>query len=589
MSSLKKFILWFIFLSSFGFAGGGYFLIFLVVPFEQWLVNIGFSQREIDNILSYIVYGWVVFGVAVSVIYYYFLLRGKRYIRAYLLALFVLINAIIVFYMFLNIDSAFISNSRGELQEVNERFTFGPYPEKDKIEELKNEGYDGVITLLNPTIVFEKQLLDKEFKNGEEVGIEIISLPMLPWVGDNKEAIDGLKQLINKDDSRYYVHCYLGKHRVDLAKQVIMAELGIDTEQRKTMLPSDFERGNVYSFDNENVIIGPFPTDEEWSILLRRQVKEVISLLPADSSYLEYEQSVVDANGIKLTSFPIEGDSSSYDYLKQIYDYAKKQDHRVYIHGFNSNGAVSELELLFRKQIEPFDNTLIPSSFSNGELYKVGREMVLGPEPNNYELSLLSRSGIDTIISLNNKDNNNENNKDLVSAINGYGLEFEEISIKDNGNIHEQYNLAVELEDRNKNLYIYGETAIMTSLYKILYGRNYGFDDSNVLNQHLKGLALVERDIVVGPGLNQQEWVDIIKANGFKKVIMINSPSINTIDEVNQQKELAEANGIEFEVIEMFEGYQNILIDSLSLNNETIYIIVAEEFHEMVVNALTDY
>lgn len=585
MSSLKKFILWFLFLSSFGFAGGGYILIFLIVPFEQWLVNLGYSQMEIDNILSYVVYGWVIFGIAISIVYYYFLLRGKRFKRAYLLVLFALINAIIVFYMFINIDSAFISNSRGEVQEVNERFTFGPYPERDKIEDLKNEGYDGIITLLNPTIVFEKQLLDKEIKNGEEVGIEIISLPMLPWVGDNKEAIDGLKQLISKDDSRYYVHCYLGKHRVDLAKQVIMTELGIDTEQRKTMLPSDFERGNVYSFDNEQIIIGPFPTDEEWSILFRKQVKEIITLLPSDSSYLEYEQSIADANGVKLTKFPVEGDSVSYDYLKQIYDYASQLDHKMYIHGFNSSGAVSDLELLFRKQIEPYNNTLIPNDFVNGELYKVGRQMVLGPEPSKYELSLLSRSGIDTIISLNNIDTN----KDLVTAINDYEFAYEEISIKDNGSIHELYNLAIELEKRNNNLYIYGEDTIITGLYKILYGRNYGFDNSNNLFQSKESFTLVERDIVVGTELNQQEWEDIIVANGFKQVIMINAPSINTIDEVNQQRELAEANGIEFVVIDMFEDYQNKLIDSLTLNNETTYIIVSNEFHEMVVYALSDY
>lgn len=585
MSSLKKFILWFIFLSSFGFAGGGYFLIFLVVPFEQWLVNIGFSQREIDNILAYIVYGWVVFGIAVSVVYYYFLLRGKRYITAYLLAIFVLINAIIVFYMFLNIDSAFISSSRGEVQEVNERFTFGPYPEKEKIEELENQGYDGVITLLNPTIVFEKQLLDKEIKNGEEIGIEIISLPMLPWVGDNKEAIDGLKQLINKDDSRYYVHCYLGKHRVDLAKQVIMTELGIETEQRKTMLPSDFERGNVYSFSNENIILGPFPTDEEWSIILRKQIKEVISLLPADSSYLEYEQTIADANDIKLTSFPVEEGNISYDYLTQIYDYAINLDHRVYIHGFNSSGVVSDLELVFRKQIEPYNNTLIPSSFANGELYKIGHQMFLGPEPTQYELSLLSRSGIDTIISLNNTGNNS----DLVEEINSYEIQYEELFNEENSNVHELYSLAVDLENRNDNLYIYGDDYTITSLYKILYGRNYGFDDSNELSQYKKDLTIVERDIVVGSELNQLEWEDIIVANGFKRVIMINAPSINTADDINQQRELAKSNDIEFEVIDMFEDYQNKLIDSLTTNKETTYIIVAEEFHEMVVNALTDY
>lgn len=583
MSSLKKFILWFIFLSSFGFAGGGYFLIFLVVPFEEWLVNIGFSQREIDNVLSYIVYGWVIFGIAVSIIYYHIFIRGERYKRAYLLMLFALINAIIVFYMFLNIDSAFISASRGEVQEVNERFTFGPYPEKDRIEELKNEGYDGVITLLNPTIVFEKQLLDKELKNGEEVGIEIISLPMLPWVGDNKEAIEGIKYLINKDDSRYYVHCYLGKHRVDLVKRVIMSELGIDIELRKKLIPSELERGHMYSFKQGNVLIGPFPTDEEWGSLIRSQVKEVITLLPSDSSYLEYEQTIADSNGLKLTRFSVEEGNANYDYLVQIYEYAIGLDHKVYIHGFNSSGVVRDLELIFRKQIEPFNSNLIPSNFTKGELYKIGNQMIFGPEPDQYELSLLNRSGIDTIVSI----NNNRNNSDLISKIDSYGMQYEEISIDENINIYEVYNLAVELESRNYNIYAYGDNTTIGGLYKILYGRNYGFDDSNELNQQEKRLTIIERDIVVGAELNQQEWEEIIIGNGFKRVIMINAPSIYTSDDViKQQRELAEAYGIEFEVIDMFENYQNILIDSLNMNKETTYIIVSDQFHEMVVNNL---
>lgn len=94
--------------------------------------------------------------------------------------------------------------------------------------------------------------------------------------------------------------------------------------------------------------------------------------------------------------------------LKRHSLFFSQLDHKVYIHGFNSSGAVSDLELLFRKQIEPYNNTLIPNDFVNGELYKVGRQMVLGPEPSKYELSLLSRSGIDTIISLNNIDNNKD-------------------------------------------------------------------------------------------------------------------------------------------------------------------------------------
>lgn len=124
MKRLKNFSLWFIFLATFGFAGGGYFLLFLIVPFEEWLVNKGVSQSQIDNLLSYFVYGWIIFGFLISFLYFIFFVKKNRKIVSYVLVFFTTLNAAFVFYLFMNTDSAIVAMSRGEVEQTTDQLTF---------------------------------------------------------------------------------------------------------------------------------------------------------------------------------------------------------------------------------------------------------------------------------------------------------------------------------------------------------------------------------------------------------------------------------------------------------------------------------
>jgi hypothetical protein len=36
---------------------------------------------------------------------------------------------------------------------INNQFSIGPYPELEQLKKLKDEGYDGVISLLHPAVV----------------------------------------------------------------------------------------------------------------------------------------------------------------------------------------------------------------------------------------------------------------------------------------------------------------------------------------------------------------------------------------------------------------------------------------------------
>lgn len=100
------------------------------------------------------------------------------------------------------LDDVVLALTRGEHDDrevTGERLAFGGYPDAEKLQELKSQGYDGVITLLNPSIPFEKVLLEREMENGKQVGIPIHSFPMLPWISENGDSLQGIERLVNNN------------------------------------------------------------------------------------------------------------------------------------------------------------------------------------------------------------------------------------------------------------------------------------------------------------------------------------------------------------------------------------------------------
>src|SRR4028119_1714719 len=72
-----------VFLATLGFAGGVLYLLFFLVPFEQWLVDSGVSQETIDVALDVLIVGWVLFGFLLTLIYArLFLRRGRGLLAA---------------------------------------------------------------------------------------------------------------------------------------------------------------------------------------------------------------------------------------------------------------------------------------------------------------------------------------------------------------------------------------------------------------------------------------------------------------------------------------------------------------------------
>ena len=213
-------------------------------------------------------------------------------------------------------DPARLQADMGEESPAGTRFTFGPYPDEAALARLKREGHTAVVPLLHPAVVpFEPVLLAEEIAAAARVGIEVIHLPMLPWISDNHEALERVRDLARGETGRYYVHCYLGKDRVQVVRRLVektapgAAGVQASGGARRLSGKQAFERGDVYRLD-ERVYLTPYPTDEEFLMyILTGGVSRVVSLLdpdnPEDREWIEKERRLFEAHDLPFTNLPI--------------------------------------------------------------------------------------------------------------------------------------------------------------------------------------------------------------------------------------------------------------------------------------------
>ena len=337
---LVRLLLALAFLAAVGFAGGVLYLLFFLVPFEQRLVDAGVSQGTIDVVLDVMIIGWVLLGFLLTGLYArLFLRRGGGLVGAVGVALVSVAAAGVVFYLMLNNDFLAAAGQLGQQSaQEDQRIVFGPYPDAERLEELQAEGYDGVIALLSPKVPFERVLLQQEEDNGESAGIRVYSRPMLPWITGNEASLEAIKALAAQKDKQFYIHCYLGKHRVDIVRQELQAEAPDPTE-REVDLPYRFERGRVKTYEGERIILGPYPTEEEWfEYVLRRDVDEIVSTLdpdnPDDAPWIEEERKIAEQNGLEFTLMPLDPLSPDPAATQKVVRHVRDADGKVYVHDF---------------------------------------------------------------------------------------------------------------------------------------------------------------------------------------------------------------------------------------------------------------
>src|ERR1700693_315400 len=167
-------------------------------------------------------------------------------------------------------------------------FIFGAYPDEPKLDSLKKAGVTAVISLQHPGVVIEREGISAERDAAKKLHLQFIQAPMLPWVSDNEESLEKLREIARKGKGKYFVHCGLGRDRVNVAKRIIEAEgikiaqnSGLKTATRFADRPDPFERGSLAHLEPGKWLI-PYPNKHEmFGFVLGGQAGTVVSLLDA--------------------------------------------------------------------------------------------------------------------------------------------------------------------------------------------------------------------------------------------------------------------------------------------------------------------
>jgi protein tyrosine phosphatase (PTP) superfamily phosphohydrolase (DUF442 family) len=116
---------------------------------------------------------------------------------------------------------------QGKVRQINDKVIVGPYPTEHELYRLKKRGVTKVISLMNPGMPFESSLISIEKENAKGYGIEFVNIPMsyLLLGGDgNKDQLENiLDEIMGSGEKTVYVHCYLGRHRMELVARGLEA------------------------------------------------------------------------------------------------------------------------------------------------------------------------------------------------------------------------------------------------------------------------------------------------------------------------------------------------------------------------------
>lgn len=239
-------------------------------------------------------------------------------------------------------------------------FHFGAYPDEEKMEELKEDGYTGVISLLHSMVIpAEPILMEKEVINAKKVGIKLISVPMLPWIVENDASVLKIKEIALHFKGKYYVHCYLGKDRANVFRNIIEKEnqnlkFKSDLGTRNLDTIKKFERGNIFVL-KPNVYLTPYPTNEEFfSFILNGKIKSVVSLMEnktdENKSKIEKESKIMAQYNQDFYNFPL-SESDSDETIKKIIVSLEKLKQPMVIHSYTSDSnIIKKFIVLFKSE-----------------------------------------------------------------------------------------------------------------------------------------------------------------------------------------------------------------------------------------------
>ena len=118
---------------------------------------------------------------------------------------------------------------QGRVRPVGRHILIGPYPEFLELERLHARGVTVVISLLDPNLLYEKGLILKEQRYERSLGMKAYDIPLDSYKAatspsNARDIAAILKLLQGLGNRKVYIHCYLGKHRVEYVARAVRAE-----------------------------------------------------------------------------------------------------------------------------------------------------------------------------------------------------------------------------------------------------------------------------------------------------------------------------------------------------------------------------
>lgn len=204
---------------------------------------------------------------------------------------------------------------------------FGPYPDHQRLAQLKLEGVTTVISLQHPAVQpFEPQGIAAERAATAELDLRFVNAPMLPWVSDNAASLELIKRTVTaKQRGKIYIHCGLGRDRVNVVKHMLehWGITGGGTQLAKALAWQDridaglppMERGDLQRIGTD-VWLVPAPNDAElFGGMLAGQAGEIVLLLdpadPAQREELEHMRRLFEQYGVDYVSRPLRADDAA--------------------------------------------------------------------------------------------------------------------------------------------------------------------------------------------------------------------------------------------------------------------------------------
>lgn len=112
---------------------------------------------------------------------------------------------------------------RGPVREIAPGLMAGPYPTRDEVVKLKEKGVQEIISLMDPSLPIETQIIDMEREAARENGIEYFNFPMsflnLRSEANMERIKSAVEHALSSKGKKVYIHCYLGRHRIGIFEE----------------------------------------------------------------------------------------------------------------------------------------------------------------------------------------------------------------------------------------------------------------------------------------------------------------------------------------------------------------------------------